>query len=96
MKETLIQLSKGVRAGPAADLVPVLFGERLPTVSKKEIKFTPINSNLDHSQVSKKYHPQYSFKTHLFTLFLIYASLYGLLPLHVSKLLEPIFHMVMP
>lgn len=50
MKETLIQLSKGVRTGPAADLVPVLFGERLPTVSKKEIKFTLINSNLDHSQ----------------------------------------------
>ncbi|KAL6536050.1 hypothetical protein OROHE_012894 [Orobanche hederae] len=50
MKETLIQLSKGVQTGPAADLIPVLFGERSPTVSKKEIKFTPINSNLDHSQ----------------------------------------------
>ncbi|KAL6553821.1 hypothetical protein OROMI_019494 [Orobanche minor] len=50
MKETLIQLSKGVQTGPAADLNPVLFGERSPTVSKKEIKFTPINSNLDHSQ----------------------------------------------
>lgn len=52
MKDTLIQLSKGVQKGPAADLVPVLFGERLPTVSKKDIKFTPVNSNLDHSQVS--------------------------------------------
>ncbi|KAI3471579.1 hypothetical protein Pfo_028229 [Paulownia fortunei] len=51
MKETLIQLSKGVLKGPAADLVPVLFGERPPTVSKKDIKFTPVNSNLDHSQV---------------------------------------------
>ncbi|KAI3471661.1 hypothetical protein Pfo_028311 [Paulownia fortunei] len=50
MKETLIQLSKGVLKGPAADLVPVLFGERPPTVSKKDIKFTPVNSNLDHSQ----------------------------------------------
>ncbi|KAL8488345.1 hypothetical protein ACS0TY_024573 [Phlomoides rotata] len=49
MKETLIQLSKGVK-GPAADLVPVLFGERPPTVSKKDITFTLINSNLDHSQ----------------------------------------------
>ncbi|GFP89680.1 DNA-binding protein smubp-2 [Phtheirospermum japonicum] len=50
MKETLIQLSKGVQKGPAADLVPVLFGERLPTVSKKDIKFMPVNRNLDHSQ----------------------------------------------
>ena len=51
MKDALIQLSKGVLKGPAADLVPVLFGERLPTVSKKGITFTPFNSNLDHSQV---------------------------------------------
>ncbi|XP_011075212.2 DNA-binding protein SMUBP-2 [Sesamum indicum] len=50
MKETLIQLSKSVQKGPAADLVPVLFGERPPTVSKKDIKFTPVNSNLDNSQ----------------------------------------------
>ncbi|KAL0383572.1 UNVERIFIED_CONTAM: DNA-binding protein SMUBP-2 [Sesamum calycinum] len=50
MKETLIQLSKSVQKGPAADLVPVLFGERPPTVSKKDIKFTPVNLNLDHSQ----------------------------------------------
>ncbi|CAL5341017.1 unnamed protein product [Camellia sinensis] len=35
MKDTLIQLSKGVLRGPA-DLVLVLFGERLPTVSKKD------------------------------------------------------------
>ena len=54
MKETLVQLSKGVPTGPAADLIPVLFGERSPTVLKKEIKFTPLNSNLDHSQVSQK------------------------------------------
>ncbi|XWS56247.1 hypothetical protein CRYUN_Cryun09bG0069600 [Craigia yunnanensis] len=50
MKDALIQLSKGVLKGSAADLVPVLFGERLPTVSKKGITFTPFNSNLDHSQ----------------------------------------------
>ncbi|XP_022742961.1 DNA-binding protein SMUBP-2 isoform X4 [Durio zibethinus] len=50
MKDALIQLSKGVLKGPAADLVPVLFGERSPTVSKKGITFTPFNSNLDRSQ----------------------------------------------
>ncbi|KAJ6699958.1 CATION/H + ANTIPORTER [Salix purpurea] len=50
MKDALIQLSKGVHRGPAADLIPVLFGERQPTMSKKDVKFTPINSHLDHSQ----------------------------------------------
>ncbi|CAI0377072.1 unnamed protein product [Linum tenue] len=50
MKDALIQLSKGVHKGPASDLVPVLFGERQPTVSKKDVTFTPFNSNLDHSQ----------------------------------------------
>uniref|UniRef100_A0A2P2LEK5 DNA-binding protein SMUBP-2 n=1 Tax=Rhizophora mucronata TaxID=61149 RepID=A0A2P2LEK5_RHIMU len=50
MKDALIQLSKGVQKGPAADLVPVLFGEQPPTMSKKDIAFTPFNSNLDHSQ----------------------------------------------
>ncbi|KAJ4835089.1 hypothetical protein Tsubulata_049077 [Turnera subulata] len=50
MKEALVQLSKGVQRGPAADLIPVLFGERQPTVSKKDAMFTPFNSNLDHSQ----------------------------------------------
>ncbi|XP_021893311.1 DNA-binding protein SMUBP-2 [Carica papaya] len=50
MKDTLIQLSKGVQKGPAADLVPVLFGETLPSVSKKNVTFTPFNANLDHSQ----------------------------------------------
>ncbi|KAL6522445.1 hypothetical protein OROMI_031717 [Orobanche minor] len=50
LKETLIQLSKGVQKGPAADLVPVLFGERTPSVSKKDINLTPVNLNLDHSQ----------------------------------------------
>ncbi|KAF2307851.1 hypothetical protein GH714_032610 [Hevea brasiliensis] len=49
MKEALIQLSKGVQKGPAADLIPVLFGERPPTVAKKGVTFTPFNSNLDHS-----------------------------------------------
>ena len=39
--------------GPAADLIPVLFGERPPTVSKKDVTFTPFNSNLDRSQVFK-------------------------------------------
>ncbi|XP_027350384.1 DNA-binding protein SMUBP-2 isoform X2 [Abrus precatorius] len=50
MKDALIQLSKGVHKGPAADLIPVLFGERPPTVSKKDVSFTPFNVNLDHSQ----------------------------------------------
>ncbi|OMO70260.1 hypothetical protein COLO4_28666 [Corchorus olitorius] len=50
MKDAMIQLSKGVVKGPAADLVPVLFGERVPTVAKKGVTFTPFNSNLDHSQ----------------------------------------------
>ncbi|CAL0310057.1 unnamed protein product [Lupinus luteus] len=49
MKDALIQLSKGVK-GPATDLVPVLFGERAPTISKKDVSFTPFNKNLDHSQ----------------------------------------------
>lgn len=53
MKDTLIQLSKGVQKGPASDLVPVLFGERSPTMSKKDAKFTLFNRNLDHSQVFK-------------------------------------------
>ncbi|KAL3373108.1 hypothetical protein AABB24_005214 [Solanum stoloniferum] len=50
MKDTLIQLSKGVLKGPASDLVRVLFGERPPTMSKKDVSFTPLNRNLDHSQ----------------------------------------------
>lgn len=50
MKDTLIELSKGVLKGPASDLVPVLFGERAPTMSKKIVTFSPFNSNLDHSQ----------------------------------------------
>lgn len=51
MKDALIQLSKGVQKGPASDLIPVLFGERPPAVSKKDVTFSPFNSNLDHSQV---------------------------------------------
>ncbi|XP_075639152.1 uncharacterized protein LOC142611030 isoform X3 [Castanea sativa] len=50
MKDALIQLSKGVQKGPASDLIPVLFGERQPTVMKKNVAFTLFNSNLDHSQ----------------------------------------------
>ncbi|GAB2221566.1 hypothetical protein Droror1_Dr00012750 [Drosera rotundifolia] len=50
MKDTLIELSKGVLKGPAADLVPVLFGERPPAMSKKDATFSPFNSNLDRSQ----------------------------------------------
>ncbi|KAG5615537.1 hypothetical protein H5410_015361 [Solanum commersonii] len=53
MKDTLIQLSKGVLKGPASDLVRVLFGERPPTMSKKDVSFTPLNRNLDHSQGPK-------------------------------------------
>ena len=53
MKDALIQLSKGVHRGPAADLIPVLFGERQPSMSKTDVKFKPINSNLDHSQVNE-------------------------------------------
>ncbi|KAI5448377.1 hypothetical protein KIW84_015699 [Lathyrus oleraceus] len=50
MKEALVQLSKGVHKGPASDLIHVLFRERQPTVSKKDVSFTSINRNLDHSQ----------------------------------------------
>ncbi|KAL2320789.1 hypothetical protein Fmac_029758 [Flemingia macrophylla] len=50
MKDALIQLSKGVHKGPASDLIPVLFGESPPTVSKKDVSFSPFNINLDHSQ----------------------------------------------
>ncbi|KAH9607739.1 hypothetical protein KSS87_008966 [Heliosperma pusillum] len=50
LKETLTQMSKGVLKGPAADLVPVLFGEREPSRSKKDVTFSPFNINLDHSQ----------------------------------------------
>ncbi|KAF6158609.1 hypothetical protein GIB67_040123 [Kingdonia uniflora] len=50
MKDALVQLSKGVLKGPASDLVPVLFGEKPPTMSKKDVIFTPYNSNLDRSQ----------------------------------------------
>lgn len=52
MKDALVQLSKGVQKGPAADLIPVLFGETTPAVTKKDVTFSPFNSNLDHSQVN--------------------------------------------
>uniref|UniRef100_A0A7C9ADE8 DNA helicase n=2 Tax=Opuntia streptacantha TaxID=393608 RepID=A0A7C9ADE8_OPUST len=50
MKDTLVELSKGVQKGPAADLVPVLFGETQPAMSKKDVTLSPFNKNLDHSQ----------------------------------------------
>ncbi|XP_043713417.1 DNA-binding protein SMUBP-2 [Telopea speciosissima] len=50
MKDALIQLSKGIQKGPASDLIPVLFGEKPPSVSKKSVSFSLFNSNLDHSQ----------------------------------------------
>lgn len=50
MKDALIQLSKGVQRGPAADLIPVLFGEKSPSLFNKATSFTPFNLNLDHSQ----------------------------------------------
>ena len=52
MKDTLVELSKGVQKGPAADLVPVLFGETQPAMSKKDVTLSPFNKNLDHSQVT--------------------------------------------
>lgn len=51
MKDTLVEMSKGVPRGPASDLLPVLFGENPPGKSKKEFSFSPFNKNLDHSQV---------------------------------------------
>uniref|UniRef100_A0A7N0VDF1 DNA helicase n=1 Tax=Kalanchoe fedtschenkoi TaxID=63787 RepID=A0A7N0VDF1_KALFE len=50
MKDALIHLSQGVHKGPAADLIPVLFGERPPTLTKRDVAFSPFNSNLDCSQ----------------------------------------------
>ncbi|CAO2822194.1 unnamed protein product [Amaranthus hypochondriacus] len=50
MKDTLVEMSKGVPRGPASDLLPVLFGENPPGKSKKEFSFSPFNKNLDHSQ----------------------------------------------
>lgn len=50
LKDVLIQLNKGVQKGPAADLVPVLFGERPPAFSKKDTTVRPFNTDLDHSQ----------------------------------------------
>lgn len=71
MKDALIQLSKGVQKGPASDLIPVLFGERQPTVTKKNVTFTLFNSNLDHSQVRKfnLLYFSYTIKGLLFRLF---------------------------
>ncbi|CAN6454155.1 unnamed protein product [Victoria cruziana] len=49
MKDALIHLSKTIR-GPAEDLIPVLFGERPPKVTKMAATFSLFNSSLDHSQ----------------------------------------------
>lgn len=51
MKDALNQLSLTVQKGPAADLIPVLFGEKQPIRSKSVMQFTPFNKNLDNSQV---------------------------------------------
>ncbi|KAI0504327.1 hypothetical protein KFK09_015279 [Dendrobium nobile] len=48
MKDALIQLSK--HKGPAVEMIPVLFGEKLPTTTKKIMQFSPFNKTLDHSQ----------------------------------------------
>lgn len=78
MKDALIQLSKGVLKGPATDLVPVLFGERQLTVSKKgTVTFTPFNKNLDHSQV-RCMDSGFIFANifiFLFTVFLLFSSI---------------------
>ncbi|GKV34657.1 hypothetical protein SLEP1_g43015 [Rubroshorea leprosula] len=50
MKDALIQMIKGVLKEPTAVLVVVLFGDRPPTLSKKDVTFTPFYSILDHSQ----------------------------------------------
>lgn len=55
MKDVVIQLSKGVQRGPAADLIPVLFGESPPLVSKNDTTFRLFNTRLDHSQVCLLY-----------------------------------------
>ncbi|XP_073107835.1 uncharacterized protein [Elaeis guineensis] len=67
MKDALIQLSKGTQEGPAADLIPVLFGEKQPMHSKKVVQFTPFNKNLDHSQkdaISKAFSSKNVFLLH--------------------------------
>lgn len=50
LKDTLILLSKGVQKGPAAELVPVLFGSSLPLFSNNSPSFIPFNTCLDPSQ----------------------------------------------
>ncbi|XP_020093137.1 DNA-binding protein SMUBP-2 isoform X2 [Ananas comosus] len=50
MKDALNQLSLTVQKGPAADLIPVLFGEKQPIRSKSVMQFAPFNKNLDNSQ----------------------------------------------
>lgn len=51
MNGALNQLSLTVQKGPAADLIPVLFGEKQPIRSKSVMQFAPFNKNLDNSQV---------------------------------------------
>eukprot|EP00897_Mesotaenium_endlicherianum_P009120 jgi/Mesen1/8236/ME000443S07386 len=50
LKDTLGQLRRGGPRGAAADLVPVLFGERKPAFAKKPVEFSPFNPGLDASQ----------------------------------------------
>eukprot|EP00250_Pteridium_aquilinum_P010576 c19487_g1_i1 orf=90-2078(+) len=50
LKDTLILLSKGIQKGPAAELVPILFGTSPPLFSKSISTFSPFNSSLDPSQ----------------------------------------------
>jgi len=64
MKDALIQLSKGVQKGPAADLVPVLFGEKPPMFLNKSTQFTLFNKSLDHSQVTFFFQIQPSMPAH--------------------------------
>lgn len=72
MKNALIQLSKGVHKGPAADLIPVLFGERPPNFSKKDATFQPLNANLDHSQVCSFQYLKYSLQQLILLIYLIH------------------------
>ncbi|KAH7283021.1 hypothetical protein KP509_35G057100 [Ceratopteris richardii] len=50
MKDTLVMLSKGIQKGPAADLIPILFGSSPPLFCKNILSFNPFNVSLDASQ----------------------------------------------
>ncbi|KAF8398410.1 hypothetical protein HHK36_017337 [Tetracentron sinense] len=53
MKDALVQLNKSVQRGPASDLIPVKFGERPPTVSKKDVAVT-LSISLSESDLREK------------------------------------------